>query len=233
MTDATGLQILICIFSGWKRTGMIIIAHTQNNMSQCNGACFHNGAISSDQCFRTNSNDDDSYCRCFTPSVQISSKDLGRLGNISNGGVIHFRTFSNWNIFWCSLTDASARVREYFPFFIPLFMDGSPQNNHLPTVSIFWYIKIKEYAVHSNFLQIVHCVTRASDPKFKAVSCPLLSSFTAHVSCLFGHRRRGGASVDDLINEYLEQMKRKDRVDGEVIHGTYVKACVLNVGGYQ
>lgn len=79
VTNATSLQILICIVRGWKRTGMIIIAHTQNNMFQCSGACFHNGAISSDQCSRTNSNDDDSYCRCFGPSVYIASKDLHRL----------------------------------------------------------------------------------------------------------------------------------------------------------
>lgn len=61
MTGATSLQILICFVTGWKRAGMVIIAHTQHNMSECSGACFHNRAINSDQCFRTNSNDDDSY----------------------------------------------------------------------------------------------------------------------------------------------------------------------------
>lgn len=61
MSSATSLQILICIVREWERAGLIIIAHTQNNMPQCSGACFHNRAINSDQCFRTNSNDDDSY----------------------------------------------------------------------------------------------------------------------------------------------------------------------------
>lgn len=37
--------------------------------------------------------------------------------------------------------------------------------------------------------------------------------------------------VDDLINEYLEQMKRKDEVDGELAHGANVQARALDAGG--
>lgn len=48
---------------------------------------------------------------------------------------------------------------------------------------------------------------------------------------VWSQRNGGGAPVDDLINEYLEQMKRKDKVDGELVHGAYVEACVLDVGG--
>lgn len=80
MTDATSLQILLCIVRGWEKPGMAIIAHTRcDNVSECSGACFHSGAISAGQRFRTNSNDDDSYSRCFRPFEDISSKDLHRL----------------------------------------------------------------------------------------------------------------------------------------------------------
>lgn len=43
MTEATSLQTLMCIVRWWETAGMLIIAHTQNNMSQSNGACSHQG----------------------------------------------------------------------------------------------------------------------------------------------------------------------------------------------
>lgn len=73
-------------------------------------------------------------------------------------------------------------------------------------------------------------LTRESEPKVKAVSRPPPSSQLIFHVCLVAEVG-GGAPVDDLINEYLERMKREDEVDGELIRGTYVPACVLNVGG--
>lgn len=93
MSDATSLQILICIVRGWEKPGVGMIAHTRcDSVSECSGACSQSGAISAGRRFRTNSNDDDSYSRCFRPFEDVSSKDLCRLGCISNEWLLNVRT---------------------------------------------------------------------------------------------------------------------------------------------
>lgn len=206
---------------------MIIIAHTQcDNVSERSGACFHNGAISAGQCFRTNSNDDDSYSRCFRPFEDTSSKDLHRLGCISNEWLINFRTFWTGTYFGAAFqttVQESETVRADL-FFIPFFMRGSPQNDHLFTVCILRYVQIQKYAARS------HCLAdrtpsawhRSRNPRLRLclVLLGVLSRLIFHVRLVT--EDGGGAPVDDLINEYLEQMKRKDKVDGELVHGTNV-----------
>lgn len=230
MTDATNLQILICIVRGWKRTGIIIIAHTQNNMSQCSGACFHYGAVSSDQCFRTNSNYNDSYCRCFRPSVYISSKDLHRLGYISNEWVINFR-----NIFWCSLTDQSARVRDCKKISLLYSIVHAWVATERPSARRLYILVCSNQGICCTFSLSADFTPSARhenrNPRLGPclVLLRVLSQLIFHVRLVT--EDGGGAPVDDLINEYLDQMKMKDKIDGELIHGSYVQACVFNIGG--
>lgn len=109
-------------------------------------------------------------------------------------------------------------------FFVPFFTRGSPRNDHLLAVCMLRYVQIQKYAARS------HCLAdrtpsarhRSPNPRLRLclVLLGVLSQLIFHVRLVT--EDGGGAPVDDLISGYLEQMKRKDEVDGELVHGTNV-----------
>lgn len=127
----------------------------------------------------------------------LSSTDLHRLGCISNEWLIHFRTFWTGTYFGAAFqtTVQESETGRADLFFIPFFMRGSSHNDHLLAVCILRCVQIQKYAARS------HCLADRTPSAWHRSRNPRL-----RLCLVLG----GGAPVDDLIAEHLEQMKRKD-----------------------
>lgn len=95
--------------------------------------------------------------RLFRPSVYVpSSRNLHRLGWVSGLYILELLwTGTNFGAVLHTIVHESGTVGKY-PFFIPLFTRGSPQNDHLLAVCMFSCAQIKKYAALSHCLQIWH-----------------------------------------------------------------------------